>query len=141
MGPSRLQTFTGELYGGGGGGYGAPNGLDFEDDSNQVQDDPRLHDNNIAAYVDQFVRDALDQAAHSRTNHVIYGRATAIRCAGDPIAVAGIDLPRLPWPLLPSAMGSDFNYEAALQWYHNIDKLIHHVNLNGTVNAFYSTPT
>lgn len=34
---SQYQTFTGELYGGGGGGYGAPNGLDFEDSGNQVK--------------------------------------------------------------------------------------------------------
>ena len=26
-------------------------------------------------------------------------------------------------------------------WYRNLDKLIHYVNLNGTVNAFYSTPS
>ena len=25
--------------------------------------------------------------------------------------------------------------------YKNIDKLIHHINKNGTVNAFYSTPS
>jgi alpha-mannosidase len=36
---------------------------------------------------------------------------------------------------------SDFNYQNADHWYKNIDKLIHHVNLNGTVNAFYSTPS
>jgi alpha-mannosidase len=26
-------------------------------------------------------------------------------------------------------------------WYTNLDKLIHYINLNGTVNAFYSTPS
>jgi alpha-mannosidase len=39
------------------------------------------------------------------------------------------------------ACGSDFNYQNADHWYHNLDKLIHYVNLNGTVNAFYSTPS
>eukprot|EP00045_Choanoeca_perplexa_P017606 m.259200 g.259200 ORF g.259200 m.259200 type:complete len:1088 (-) comp17585_c0_seq4:4855-8118(-) len=107
----QYQTFTGELYGGGGGGYGAPDNLNFQDDGTQVQDDPRMHDYNVEQYVDQVVRSAQDQAAHMRTDHILF------------------------------AMGSDFNYENALQWYHNLDKLIHHVNANGTVNAFYSTPT
>ena len=37
-------------------------------------------------------------------------------------------------------MGSDFNYEAAADWFTNIDKLIKHVNADGRVNAFYSSP-
>ena len=37
-------------------------------------------------------------------------------------------------------MGSDFQYENANTWYKNLDKLIHYVNLDGRVNAFYSTP-
>ena len=31
-------------------------------------------------------------------------------------------------------------YQNADHWYRNLDKLIHYVNLNGSVNAFYSTP-
>jgi hypothetical protein len=38
-------------------------------------------------------------------------------------------------------MGSDFNYENALQFYKNLDKLIKYVNKDGTVHAFYSTPS
>ena len=38
-------------------------------------------------------------------------------------------------------MGSDFNYQNADHWYKNLDKLIYHINKNGTINAFYSTPT
>ena len=34
-----------------------------------------------------------------------------------------------------AAMGSDFNYQNAIQWYHNLDVLIHHVNRNGTVRC------
>lgn len=39
------------------------------------------------------------------------------------------------------ALGSDFLYQNAGTWYGNLDKLIHYVNMNGSVNAFYSTPT
>ncbi|EGD74140.1 hypothetical protein PTSG_06149 [Salpingoeca rosetta] len=110
---SEFQTFTGELYGGGGGGYGAPNGLDFDGSDNQVcvQDDPRLHDFNLDSFVETFISAAKDQAQHMRTEHIMW------------------------------AMGSDFNYQNADHWYNNLDKLIHHINKNGTVNAFYSTPT
>jgi len=38
-------------------------------------------------------------------------------------------------------MGTDFSYENAATWYINLDKLIHYVNLDGRVNAFYSTPS
>mmetsp|Transcript_59280 Transcript_59280/g.162642 ORF Transcript_59280/g.162642 Transcript_59280/m.162642 type:complete len:809 (-) Transcript_59280:378-2804(-) len=39
------------------------------------------------------------------------------------------------------ACGTDFQYQDADHWYRNLDKLIHYVNLNGSVNAFYSTPS
>eukprot|EP01138_Halocafeteria_seosinensis_P006677 gb/GECG01006825.1/.p1 GENE.gb/GECG01006825.1/~~gb/GECG01006825.1/.p1 ORF type:complete len:1010 (+),score=105.95 gb/GECG01006825.1/:1-3030(+) len=38
-------------------------------------------------------------------------------------------------------MGCDFNYEQADEYYKNLDKLIHYVNQDGRVNAFYSTPS
>eukprot|EP00945_MAST-04E_sp_MAST-4E-sp1_P007088 g7088.t1 len=101
--------FAGELYGGGGGGYGT--WIGYDDPSNQVQDDPRRHDYNVDQLVDQFVQDALSQAAHTQSDHQMW------------------------------ACGSDFQYQNADHWYHNLDKLIHYVNQNGTVNAFYSTPT
>eukprot|EP00051_Salpingoeca_urceolata_P027075 m.479938 g.479938 ORF g.479938 m.479938 type:complete len:1085 (+) comp21646_c0_seq1:45-3299(+) len=107
----QYQTFTGELYGSGGGGYGAPSGLGFDGSDNQVQDDPRINDYNLDEMLDKFISAAQDQAAHMRTDHIMW------------------------------AMGSDFNYQNAQHWYKNIDKLIHHVNRNGTVNAFYSTPS
>ncbi len=37
-------------------------------------------------------------------------------------------------------MGEDFTYGNARMWYDNLDKLIHYVNLDGRINAFYSTP-
>ena len=38
-------------------------------------------------------------------------------------------------------MGSDFQYNNANTWFKNLDKLINYVNLDGRINAFYSTPT
>ena len=37
-------------------------------------------------------------------------------------------------------MGSDFQYAAAAWWFRNLDRLIHHVNLDERVNVFYSSP-
>lgn len=37
-------------------------------------------------------------------------------------------------------MGGDFNYQSPNFVFPNIDKLIHYLNLDGRVNAFYSTP-
>lgn len=37
-------------------------------------------------------------------------------------------------------MGCDFQYSNARTWFKNLDKLIKYVNLDGRVNAFYSTP-
>jgi lysosomal alpha-mannosidase len=38
-------------------------------------------------------------------------------------------------------MGSDFQYENADLWFKNLDKLIKYVQLNGTINVMYSTPS
>lgn len=103
------QVFAGELYGGGGGGYGT--WIGFDGANNQVQDDPSRHDYNVDKLVDQFIQAALSQDAHTQTNHQMW------------------------------ACGSDFQYQNADHWYRNLDKLIHYVNQNGTVNAFYSTPS
>ena len=60
--PGKSATlFAGELYGGGGGGYGT--WIGYDGDQNQVQDDPRRHDYNVDKLVDQFVQD-IKQAAH-----------------------------------------------------------------------------
>lgn len=37
-------------------------------------------------------------------------------------------------------MGNDFTHSNAHTWFRNVDKLIHYVNQDGRVNAFYSTP-
>ncbi len=46
--------------------------MDFDGTDNQVQDDPRFHDYNLDAQIEQFVKNALDQAAHTRTNHIMW---------------------------------------------------------------------
>jgi alpha-mannosidase len=112
------QVLAGELFGTGSGGYSSWMSFDEQDmvkddplDKPQVKDDPRRHDYNVDVYVDNFVRDALEQANHTKTDHQLW------------------------------ALGSDFMWQNADHWYRNLDKLIHYVNLNGTVNAFYSTPS
>ena len=76
-----------------------------------VQDNPERHDYNVDQFVDAFIQDALAQAAETATDHQMW------------------------------ALGNDFNYQNADRWYRNLDKLLHYVNLNGTVNVLYSSPT
>lgn len=38
-------------------------------------------------------------------------------------------------------MGTDFFYDNADRWFASLDKVIHYVNLDGRVNALYSTPS
>ncbi|KAK3039159.1 hypothetical protein RJ639_028905 [Escallonia herrerae] len=38
-------------------------------------------------------------------------------------------------------MGADFKYQYAHTWFRQMDKLIHYVNMDGRVNALYSTPS
>ncbi|KAL1529061.1 hypothetical protein AB1Y20_000024 [Prymnesium parvum] len=93
------------------GGGGYSTWIDFDGSGDQVIDDPARHDWNVDQWVDKFVQDALDQRSHSLSDHQMW------------------------------ACGTDFQYQNADHWYRNLDKLIHYVNLNGTVNAFYSTPS
>lgn len=93
------------------GGGGYSTWIGFDGSDQQVQDDPERHDYNVDHWVDFFVQSALDQANHTQTEHQLW------------------------------ACGTDFQYQNADHWYHNLDKLIHYVNQNGTVNAFYSTPS
>jgi alpha-mannosidase len=95
----------------GGGDGGYGSWIGYDGTDPQVQDDPTLHDYNVDRVVDQFVQAALSQASHTQSEHQLW------------------------------ACGSDFNYQNADHWYHNLDRIIHYVNLNGTVNAFYSTPS
>ena len=85
--------------------------MNFDGSDDQINDDPRRHDYNVDRWVDKFVQDARAQAAHTLTDHQLW------------------------------ACGTDFQYQNADHWFRNLDKLMHYVNLNGSVNAFYSTPT
>jgi alpha-mannosidase len=106
------EVFWG-LTGSYGGNYGPPSGYNFDmnnDNAIPVQDDPRLHDYNVQARVDGFVDACLTQANNTRGKHIML------------------------------TMGSDFQYEQAFEWFDNLDKLIHHTNLDGRVKVFYSNP-
>lgn len=93
--------------------YEPPSGFYFEvnDDSPIVQDNLDLYDYNVQERVEDFVTAALSQANITRTNHIMW------------------------------TMGTDFKYQYAHTWFRQMDKLIHYVNLDGRVNALYSTPS
>ncbi|XP_047310058.1 alpha-mannosidase At3g26720-like [Impatiens glandulifera] len=93
--------------------YDPPDGFTFEinDISQPIQDDPLLFDSNVQERVNDFVAAAVAQANVTRTNHLMW------------------------------AMGTDFRYQYANSWFRQMDKFIHYVNLDGRVNALYSTPS
>lgn len=104
------RLFTGVLYD----GYGPPAGFCYDDfcDDDPIMDDVRLKGYNVNQTVANFVKVALEQAKHMRTNHVMW------------------------------TMGSDFNYVNALTWFKNMDKLIKYVRqLHPEVHVLYSTPS
>jgi alpha-mannosidase len=80
-----------------------------------VQDRQDLEDYNVPERVDIFIRRALAMAAVHR---------------GDMASQ------NIMW-----LMGSDFMYENAEIWLVNLDRIIKAVNVNGTVQARYSTPS
>ncbi|GAB2278356.1 hypothetical protein Dimus_013039 [Dionaea muscipula] len=93
--------------------YDPPDGFVFEinDVSEPIQDDTLLFDYNVQERVNDFVTAAMTQANVTRTNHIMW------------------------------LMGTDFRYQFANSWFRQIDKFIHYVNLDGRVNALYSTPS
>ncbi|KAF6160103.1 hypothetical protein GIB67_018883 [Kingdonia uniflora] len=93
--------------------YEPPSGFYFEvnDASPVVQDNADLFDYNVQERVNDFVAAAVSQANITRTNHIMW------------------------------TMGTDFKYQYANSWFRNMDKLIHYVNMDGRVNALYSTPS
>ncbi|KAI3931665.1 hypothetical protein MKW92_015658, partial [Papaver armeniacum] len=96
------------------GNYEPPSGdfyFEVSDASPVVQDDPDLFDYNVQDRVDDFVANAISQANITRTNHIMW------------------------------TMGTDFKYQYANSWFRQMDKFIHYVNMDGRVNALYSTPS
>ncbi|KAI5618655.1 lysosomal alpha-mannosidase isoform X1, partial [Silurus asotus] len=98
-------------------GYNPPSGFCWDQSCTDapVQDDPDLGDYNVDHLVDTFINISYTQATMYKTNHIIM------------------------------TMGSDFQYENAIPWYKNMDKLIHYVNSRqakgSRVHVLYSTPS
>ncbi|KAI5089006.1 lysosomal alpha-mannosidase isoform X1, partial [Silurus meridionalis] len=98
-------------------GYNPPSGFCWDQSCTDapVQDDPTLEDYNVDQLVDTFINISYTQATMYKTNHIIM------------------------------TMGSDFQYENAIPWYKNMDKLIHYVNARqakgSRVHVLYSTPS
>ena len=96
--------------------YGCPYKLCFNlacynnDEARPVQDDPSLDDYNVEQRVDDAVRYAQQLAS------VIQGRNQM-------------------WTI-----GDDFYWEDANHGFKELDKLIHYVNANGSIEMLYSTP-
>ncbi|KAN0028185.1 hypothetical protein ACTFIV_010018 [Dictyostelium citrinum] len=94
--------------------YCTPDGFNFEQGDDPIQDDPNLFDYNVESRAEEFTQVALEYATHYRTNNV----------------------------LIP--FGCDFAYLNAQMYYKNIDKLIYHINSNPDkygLNLLYSTPS
>jgi alpha-mannosidase len=89
--------------------------ISWDTEGGAIQDNPSRHDYNLDEMVDEFIAAAIKLQNITRLNHQM-------------------------WPC-----GSDFQYQNADHWFHNLDKIIHYVNYNaskgGPVVAFYSTPS
>lgn len=110
------STFAGILYG----GYCTVGGLsmDFFSDDAPIMDDPRLEDYNVDSII-------------NRTVSTVYDALKQVPQGGLDDGTSDIML----------VLGCDFEWENAGSWYLNTDRLIHFLNLDGRVNAFYSTPS
>ncbi|XP_024378993.1 alpha-mannosidase At3g26720 isoform X1 [Physcomitrium patens] len=93
--------------------YDPPHEFQFEikSETSPIQDDPSLYGYNLPEKLDLFVEYVTNQSKEFRTHHIMW------------------------------AMGEDFSYGNANTWFKQIDKLIHYANMDGRVNAFYSTPS
>ncbi|CAI6008333.1 unnamed protein product, partial [Closterium sp. NIES-65] len=95
-------------------GYYSPSQFryqDSDDPSYRIQDNPYGGSPNVQRLVDEFVAEVTKRAEGFKTNHLLF------------------------------PMGEDFAFDRAILWFKNMDKLIHYVNLDGRVNALYSTPS
>ncbi|XP_063787232.1 lysosomal alpha-mannosidase [Pseudophryne corroboree] len=98
-------------------GYNPPEGFCWDQfcEDSPIMDDPLMEDYNVDAVVDAFLKTVDKQSQKYRSNHLVM------------------------------TMGSDFQYENAIPWFKNMDKLIDLVNakqVNGSkMNVIYSTPS
>jgi Glycosyl hydrolases family 38 C-terminal domain/Alpha mannosidase middle domain/Glycosyl hydrolases family 38 C-terminal beta sandwich domain len=81
-------------------------------------DDPTLEDYNVGSVVDLVVGRVMDAVSKYPQGNT-------------PPPEADVLLP----------IGCDFQYENAATMFRNLDKVIHWLNQDGRVNAFYSTPS
>lgn len=98
-------------------GYNPPEGFCWDQlcSDAPIMDDPQMEDYNADVVLSSFLKAVNAQAPKYRSNHIVM------------------------------TMGSDFQYENAIPWFKNMDKLINLVNAqqsNGSkVNVVYSTPS
>ncbi|XP_018421620.1 PREDICTED: lysosomal alpha-mannosidase [Nanorana parkeri] len=98
-------------------GYNPPEGFCWDQlcSDAPIMDDPQMEDYNADVMLTNFIKAVNAQAPNYRTKHIAM------------------------------TMGSDFQYENAIPWFKNMDKLINLVNAeqsNGSkVNVVYSTPS
>ncbi|CAI5511416.1 unnamed protein product, partial [Closterium sp. Naga37s-1] len=95
-------------------GYYSPQEFRYQQTDSPIyrfRDWPNERDPNVEQFVNFFVQETLNRARAFRTNHLLF------------------------------PMGEDFSFNEAIMWFKNMDKLIHYVNLDGRVNALYSTPS
>ena len=99
---SDARVFTG-LSGEYGGNYGPPAGFNWNVNSDDavIEDNKELTTYNVPSRVADAVAAALDQANRTRGGHIMW------------------------------TMGSDFQYEAAEDWFSNLDRLIKALNADG----------
>ena len=102
---SDARVFTG-LSGEYGGNYGPPAGFNWNVNSDDavIEDNEELTTYNVPSRVADAVAAALDQANRTRGGHIMW------------------------------TMGSDFQYEAAEDWFSNLDKLIKALNSDGRIS-------
>ena len=114
----RLESIHSSILAGSMDGYGPPSGFNWNIFSadDPLNDDEYLGSPNIESRVHAFIEECIRRTETYND-------------------------PSEPTKHIMLTMGSDFEYEYAHTWFSNMDKLIHYVNLDGRVNAFYSTPT
>ncbi|KAK9786492.1 hypothetical protein WJX73_000911 [Symbiochloris irregularis] len=109
---TEADVFTGNFADG---NYNPPSGFNYDwgswDRDNQIQDNVCLEEINVDERVEQFVQACKRLGNMTRGNDI----------------------------MIP--MGTDFTYSNAWPWFKNMDKLIHHTNLDGRINVLYSTPS
>ncbi|CAI5959628.1 unnamed protein product [Closterium sp. NIES-65] len=116
--------------------------------SSTGQDNPYGGSPNVQRLVDEFVAEVTKRRLSTRQPLYLKTLSSSHclnRCSPrfsshsppkGPSRAEGFKTNHLLFP-----MGEDFAFDRAILWFKNMDKLIHYVNLDGRVNALYSTPS